>query len=184
MAQNVMRPVAALAIGCHQQPFIAERKPVDGIHIQRVDVGQAMLFGHHRIVVASAAGARNVQGIDRRPGIALGKDGMGISMATGAGIGRRLGVHASGQPLRFVSVTGLAFDRRHLVGMRIFFDGGVAIAARKAAVQARGKRLPVHADAVSGGIIEGHVPVAGEAIGLRVGDARRGDSQERTECQR
>ncbi len=39
-------------------------------------------------------------------------------------------------------------------------------------------------DAVSGGVLEGHVPVAGEAISLRVGDARRGDSEERTERQR
>ena len=128
--------MAALAVRRHQQPLLAQRKSVDGVDVHRIDVGQAVLLRHRVVAVAGAAGARNIQRIDRRAGIVLGKDGMRVSVATGAGMLGPIGMHASGQPRRLIGVAGLALHRRHLIRMRIFLDGRVAIAALQAAVDA------------------------------------------------
>ena len=52
MAENVVRAVAALAVGRHQQPFLAERESVNGIDVVRVDTRQAVLARHAVIAVA------------------------------------------------------------------------------------------------------------------------------------
>jgi hypothetical protein len=76
------------------------------------------------------------------------------------------GVDAAGEAGCLVGVAGLALDGRHLIGMRVVRDGGVALAALQAAVEAGGKLLAVDADAVAGRVLHGLVGVAGEAIGL------------------
>ena len=149
-----MRPMAALAVGRHQQSLFAQRKAMDRVDIHRIDVGQAVLLGHRIVAVAASAGARNIERINRRAGIVLGKDGMGVSMATGAGMLGAVCMHASHQPRRFVSVAGFAFDRRHLIRMRIILDGRVAIAAFQAAMDAAMKLLRVHGNAMPRRILQ------------------------------
>ena len=172
VAQDVMRSMAALAVSRHQQPLLAQRKAVDGVDVHRIDVGQAMLLRHRIVAVAGAAGARNVERIDRRPRIVLGKDGVGVSMATGAGMLGLVGMHASGQPRRLIGVAGLALDRRDLIRMRILLDRRVAIAALQAAVDAGVKGMRIHADAVPRGVLHARIRVAGQAIAVRLRLAR------------
>ena len=52
VAQDVMRAVAALAVGRHQQPLFAQRKAVDRIDVVWVNAGQAV-FARHAIVVVA-----------------------------------------------------------------------------------------------------------------------------------
>ena len=174
-----MRSVAVLAVGRHQQTFLAEREPVDGIQIHRVDVGHAMLFGQIIITVAVAAGARNVERIDRRTGVILGKDSVSIAVATGAGMLGAVSVYASDQPLRFAGMAVLTLYRRHLIRMRIILDGGVAIAALQAAMQTGAKDAGIHAYTMPCCVLQALVPVAGEAIRLRLCDARHRNNQKR-----
>ena len=179
-----MRSMAALAVSRHQQPLFAQRKAVDGVDVQRIDVGQAMFLRHCIVAVAGAAGARNVERIDRRARIILGKDGVGVSMATGAGMLGLDGVNASGQAGRLIGVAGFALDRRDLIRMRIFLDGRVAIAALQAAVDAQAEVMRIYAHTLARGVLQARVRVAGEAIGLRPGGARRCNSQKRPKCKR
>src|ERR1039458_9978546 len=109
---------------------------------------------------------------------------MGIAVATGAGMLGPVGMNASGQPLRLARVAALALDRSHLIRMGIILDGSVAIAALHAAVQAGVKSIAIHADTVTGGVLQALVPVAAEAIGLRLRDARRRHNQKRPQDER
>ena len=179
-----MRSMAALAVSRHQQPLFAQRKAVDGVDVQRIDVGQAMFLRHCIVAVAGAAGARNVERIDRRARIILGKDGVGVSMATSAGMLGLDRMNASCQAGRLIGVAGFALDRRDLIRMRIFLDGRVAIAALQAAVDAQAEVMRIYAHTLARGVLQARVRVAGEAIGLRPGGARRCDSQKRPKCQR
>ena len=95
-----------------------------------------------------------------------------------------LGVHAAGQPRCLIGVAVLAHDRRHLVRVRIFLDGGVAGGALQAAVQTGGEGVRLHADAMPGGVLQGHIPMTGQAIGLRMGEVWSRDSQKRAQRQR
>ena len=175
VAQYVMRSMAALAICRHQQPLLAQRKSVDGVDIQRIDVRQPVLLRHCVVAVARAAGTRNVERINRRLRIVLGKNGMGVSMATGAWMLRTRCMNASHQPSRFLRVAGIALHRRHNIRMRIFLDSGVAIAALQAAVDAGMKLRRIHTYTVPGCILQARVRMAGEAIRLRIQEAwRRG----------
>src|ERR1035441_4158373 len=58
--------------------------------------------------MAVAAGLGNIQRIDRRSCIALGKDRMGVPVTTGAGMRACLGMHAAANRRRLVGVAGLA----------------------------------------------------------------------------
>ena len=168
MAQNVMRSMAALAICRYQQPLLTERKPVDGVHIQRINIGQAVLLCHRLVAVAHAACARNIQGVDRRPGIGLGEDGVRVSMATGAGMFRLVRMDAPCKPRSLFGVAGLALDRRHLLRVGIFLDAGVAIVALQAAVNAGSELLPIHADTMPRRILHPWVRMTRQAIRSRL----------------
>ena len=89
-------------------------------------------------------------------------------MATGAGMVRRIGMDAPGQSCRLIGVAGIALDRRHLLRMGIILDGGVAIGAFQAAVDAGAKLLPVHADAVPRCVLQTRVSMAGQTIAVRL----------------
>ena len=86
VAEDVVRAVAALAVGCDQQAFLAEREAVNRIHVERVDVGQAVLLGEIGASVACAAGLGNVERVDVRSRVVFGKDVVGDAVATGAGV--------------------------------------------------------------------------------------------------
>jgi hypothetical protein len=88
-------------------------------------------------------------------------------------------MNAADQPCRFVGVTGFAFYRSHLVRMRIILDGGVAIPALQAAVDAGMKLCGVNGNAMSRGVLYARVRVAGKAIRLRLNSAGRREKQER-----
>ena len=139
VAQNVVRPVAAHAVRRHQQPFFAHRVAMDRIHVDRVDILQAVLLRQRLVRMAGAAGLRNIQRIHRRLGSSLGKIACAFAVAAGAGMRARLGMNAAGNRLRLVGMAGRALHRHRLVRMRILFDRGVAIAAAQAAVNARVK---------------------------------------------
>ena len=81
-----MRSVAALAVGCNQQPFLAQRETMDRIHVVRVDAGQTLLVGHGAVAVALAASPWNIERVDSGAAVGLGKDFMRIAMATCAGM--------------------------------------------------------------------------------------------------
>ncbi len=160
-AEDMVRSVAALAIGRDQQSFLAERKAVDRVYIQRINAGQPMLLRHALLAVTCAAGTRNVERIDRGPGIALGEDGMCVSMTTGAWMILAIRMDATDQSACFIRVTGLAADRSHLVRVRVVFDRRVAIVAFQNAVDARCELARVHSDVVSRRILHRRVGVAG-----------------------
>jgi len=105
-------------------------------------------------------------------------------VATGAGMFRPIGMNASHEPCRLVGMAGLALDGRHLIRMRIVLDGGMAIAAFQAAVNAGPELRAIHADTAPGGVLQGLIPVAGEAIGLRRRHARRRENQKRPKSER
>ena len=69
---------------------------------------------------------------------------------------------------RFIRMAALAVHLHYLVRMRIFLDRRVAVVALHAAVNAVGKRLAIHGDAVTVRILHALVAVAGQAIGLRI----------------
>ncbi len=104
---------------------------------------------------------------------------MGIAMATGAGMVRRIGVDAPGQSSRLIGVAGIALDRRDLLRMGIPLDGGVAIGAFQAAVDAGAELLPVHADAVPRCVLQTRVSMAGQTIAVRLRHAGRRRNQKR-----
>ncbi len=109
-AENVVRAVATLAVGGHQQPFLGQRRSVDGIEIRRKDGGKPVLLSHAIVSVARAAGFGNIQRVHRRPLVVLGEDGMRIAMTTGAGMLGRIGVDAS----RRVPLPGSEWQVSHL----------------------------------------------------------------------
>ena len=78
---------------------------------------------------------------------------MGVSVATGAGMLRRVGMDAPLQVLRLVGVAAFALHLCHLGRMRIFLDRGVAVVAFKAAVDAVAEGFAVDRDAVACGIL-------------------------------
>src|SRR6516164_8166181 len=55
VAQDVVRSVAALAVGCHEETLFAEREAVDRIHVVRIDARQSLLGGHCTVAMALAA---------------------------------------------------------------------------------------------------------------------------------
>ena len=118
VAEDVVRSVAALAIGRDQQAFLAQREAVNRIHVVRIDAGQALLRGHGAVAVALAAGLGHVQRIDGGAGVSLGKDLVRIAVAAGAGMLFGRGVNAAGELRCFVGVAGFAVDLGDVVGMR------------------------------------------------------------------
>jgi len=178
VAQNVMRAMAALAIGRHQQAFVTQRETVNRVHIQRIHTRQPMLLRHAFGAVAVAAGLGNIQRIHRRARIRLGKNRVRVSMATRAGMLRRIRMNASCQSFRLIRVAALALHLRHLLRMRILLDVRVAIVALKASVNALAKGLPIHGDAVPVRILHGLVAMARQALRLRIEPAGREHQQQ------
>jgi hypothetical protein len=88
-------------------------------------------------------------------------------------------MHTSSHPGRLIGVAGGALNRRNLAGMRIFLDGGMAIATFENAVYACAKLLRIHTDTMSGGVLQGLVRMAGETIRLRPGNAWHRNKQKR-----
>src|SRR5947207_12243359 len=124
------------------------------INIRRKDVGQAVLLGHAVFAVACAAGLGHVQRVNRRALVILGKNGMGVAVATGAGMLGRVGMDASREFVSLGCVALVALDLGDLVGVRIFLDVGVAIVALETAVDALAERVAIHADVVAGGVLQ------------------------------
>ena len=170
MAENVVRPMAALAIGRHQQALFAQRGAVNRVHVHGIHIGQAVLFRQLRIAMARAAGARNVERVDSRAGVVFEIDGVGAAMATGAGVA---GVDAAAKLRGFVRVATLALNHGNVVRVRIPFDIRMAVIALEAAMDAGGEDLSVDGNAVTCGIRHAGVAVAGEAFGLRPNAAGR-----------
>jgi len=164
MAKDVVRLMAALAIGRHQQTLFADRVTVNRVHVERIDVRHAELFGLVRIAVTGAAGARDVQRIDGRALVILGKNFVGVAVATGAGLIGGLGVDAVANLRLLIGMAGAALHGRNVVRMGIAFDVRVAIRALLAAMDAVAKLLAVHGDAVPVGVLHVFVRVTGQAI--------------------
>ena len=177
-AENVVRAVAALAVGRNQQPFLGQRRSVDGIEIRRKDGGQPVLLGHAIVSVTRAAGLGNIQRIHRRPLVVLGEDGVRIAMTTGAGMVGCVGVDASREFRRLAGVAGIALDLRDLLRVGIFLDVGVTFTAFQAAVNALGEGLAIHADVMAGGILQTFVGVTGKTVGLRQGSSWSKNNQQ------
>ena len=95
VAENLVRAVAALAVGRHQQAFLAEREPVNRIDVVRVDAGQSMLARHAVVAVALAAGLGHVKRINGRARVGLGKDFVRIAVAARARMLFAVGMHAA-----------------------------------------------------------------------------------------
>ena len=159
--------MAALAVGRHQQPFLAQCKSVNRVHVRRIHARQPMLFRHPCRAVALTAGARNIQRINVRARIGLRKNRVRAAVATRAGMLLRVRMHAARQPRGLIGMATLALHLRYLVRMRIFLDRRMAIVALHAAVNAVRKRLAIHCDAVTVRILHALVAVTGQAIGLR-----------------
>jgi hypothetical protein len=88
------------------------------------------------VAVTLSAGCRDIQGINGGAGISLGKDGVRVPVATGAGMLFAVGMDAA---LKFVLLVAVAFgavNRGKVLGMWIFLDVGVAVIAFEAAVDA------------------------------------------------
>jgi len=83
VAEDSVRPVAALTVGRDQQTFFAQREAVNRIDVLGIDTLQAVLACHAVLVVALSACSGNVQRINSGAGISLGEDLMGASMAAG-----------------------------------------------------------------------------------------------------
>lgn len=169
-AQDVVRTVAALAVGGDEQSFFVERVTVNRVDVLGKYLGEAMLLGHAVVTVALSAGLRDIERIDGRFGVALGDDGMRVTVATGARMLGLVGVNAANQPGGFIGVAGLAIDGLDLVRMRKALDVGVACVAAEAAVNAGVEDLAIDIDAFAGRILGSFVVMTGEAIGLRFGD--------------
>ena len=165
-AEDVVRAVAALAVGRDQQAFLGQRRSVNRIDVGRKDIGEAVLLRHAVFAVAGAAGLGHVQRIDGGPLVILGKNGVRVAVATGAGMLGGVGVDAAGEFLRLARVALVALDLGDLVGVRIFLDVGVAVVALEAAVNALAEGVAIDADVVAGGVLQAFVGMAGEAVGL------------------
>jgi len=63
--------------------------------------------------------------------------------------------------------------------MWIVLDGAMAIAALQVAVHAGAEDAGIHAYIVPGGVLHAFVPVAAEAIEIRLRDARYSENQKR-----
>ena len=120
----------------------------------------------------------NIQRIHRRARIRLGKNRVRVSMATRAGMLRRIRMNAPCQSFRLIRVAALALHLRHLLRMRILLDVRVAIVALKASVNALAKGLPIHGDAVPVRILHGLVAMARQALRLRIEPAGREHQQQ------
>jgi hypothetical protein len=165
VALDVMRSVAALAVGRHQESFVAQRKAMDRVHVHGIDVGQSVLLGQRRVAVAYAAGARDVERIDIGTCVVLREDRVRISMATRAGMLFTIGVHAAAQCCGLVGVAGLALHGRDVVGVRIIVDVRVAVATLQAAVDAGREDLAVYGNAVTRRVGHALIAVTNEAVG-------------------
>jgi len=118
--------------------------------------------------MALAAGGGNVEGIDSGLGIVLGKDGVGGSVATGAGVVGGMLVHAADDGCGFICVAGGALHGLGMIGVRVGRDGGMTGAALEGAVDAGVEGIRIDADVVAVRVLHGDVAMAGEAVGLRV----------------
>ena len=159
-----MRSVAALAVGRHQQPLFAQRKPVNRIDVVWIDAGQAVFARHAIVAVALAAGLGHIERINRRARVGLGKDFVGVAVAARARMLLAVGVNAALELGRLVGVAGFAVHRRNVIGMRITLDVCVAVGALQAAVNAVAEFFPVDGDAVSRTVGHAGVAMAGEAV--------------------
>ncbi len=169
-AEDVVRAVAALAVGGDEQAFLIERVAVDGVDVLGKNLGESMLLSHAVVAVTFTAGFGDIERIDSRPGVSFGNDLMCIAVATGAGMLSFVGVNASDEARSFISVAALAIDGLDLVWMGESLDVGVAITTSHAAVNAGVEELAINIDAFAGRVLGGLVVVASEAIGLSFGD--------------
>ena len=86
VAEDFVRAVAAGAVGGDQQAFFAQREAVDGVDVERVDIGQVVFLRHRFVAVAGAAGLRDIQRIDGGMRVGLRDNEVGIAVAAGAGV--------------------------------------------------------------------------------------------------
>lgn len=166
MAQNLVRPVAALAVGSNQQTLFAQREAMDGVNVIWIDAGKSVFTGHTVVAVTLAAGFGHVERVDSRTRIGLGEYFVRVAVAAGAGMLLAVGVHAGLELIGLVGVAGFAVDRGNLVRMRVTGDIGVTGITSQRAVNTGVEFLTVHADAVSLCILQRRVGVACQAIRL------------------
>ena len=95
VAQDVVRSVAALAIGRHQQAFLAQRESVNRVHVQRIHARQPVLLRHALSAVAVAAGLRHIQRIHRRTRVRLRKNRVRVPVAARARMLLRVRMNAA-----------------------------------------------------------------------------------------
>ena len=179
VAEDAVRSVATLAVGCDEKAFLAEREAVDRVHVVRIDAGQALFGRHGAVTVALAAGFWHVERIDGRAGIGLGEDLVRVAVAAGAGMLPGRGVHAARQLGSFIGMAGFAVDLRDVIGMRVLLDVGVTVIALQTAVNAGTELVSIDRDAVPGCVLHGLVGMAGQTVGLRSQAMGR---QEKREC--
>jgi len=84
--EDAVGTVTALAVGRNQQALFAQGKAVDRVHVVRIDAGEALLRRHRPIAMTLAAGLGNVERIDGRARIGLGKDLVCVAVAACAGM--------------------------------------------------------------------------------------------------
>lgn len=92
---------------------------------------------------------------------------MRVAVATRARVILRRGMYASDEPRRLIGVAGLAFNLRNVFGVRVLLDVSVAVVALQAAMDAGTECLPVHRNAMPGGILHRLIAMTCQAICLR-----------------
>ncbi len=85
-AKDVVRSVAALAVGRHQQAPLAQRESVNRVDELGIHAGQAVLVGHSIVAVTLAAGIRHIERVNVRTRIRLGENLVCAAVTTCTGM--------------------------------------------------------------------------------------------------
>ena len=178
VAEDVMGSVAALAVGRHQQALLAQRKAVNRVHELGIDTRKTMLLPHAVVAVTLAAGSRNIEWVDRRARIGLGKDRVRIAVTARAGMVLAIVVHAAFQIALLGRMAHRTLHNRDLVRMRICLDVSMAVGAFKGAMNAGAELVAIDSETMACPVLHVLVSVAGEAFGLRVKSPGRAKKEE------
>lgn len=165
VTQNLVCSMTTRACGRHEETVFGQCKPVDGVHIHRVNVGQIEALRNFRIPMAGTASPRNIQGIYRRSWILDGNDAVRIAVAPNARLRADFRVNAGVHVFRFAAMTDPAANRRRVLRMGILLDVRVAVVAGETSVNAGLPLVFIHIYAVSSLILERLVAMAGQTVG-------------------
>src|SRR5665213_246736 len=177
VAENVVRAMTALAIRRHQQAFFAQSKTVNRIDVLGIDARQSMLLRHSLIAVALSASVWNIQWVNSRARVSLGKNLVGAAATARARMICGIAVNATRKSRSLVSMAVLALDLCHLLGVWILLYICVTVIALQAAMNALAEHLAVDCNAVAVRIGHARITVACKAFRLRSKPGRTAQQQ-------